>query len=81
MAEVLIPFLREQLSMLFNQLVKLAQFPATKPVIDSEPNGLQPKLRVAFRLFDVNMSRFVTFVAEQEEPISTAAKDGWRTAS
>ncbi len=62
--------------MLRDQLDQRRQFRTPEPNVGSQRHGRQPELRVALGLFNVNVRRFLTFVAEEEEPEPSDVEDG-----
>ncbi len=52
-----------------NQIVKVAEFGATKAAGFSEQDWSEPKLGVTFGLLDVNVMRLCTLTTKEEETI------------
>jgi hypothetical protein len=61
--------------MFFNDRIKLAQFWAAKSARFGELDRIQPEFCVTFRLFHVDVTRFVPFATEEEKPITSDAKN------
>jgi len=69
LAKVLIPSHNKRFTMLLNQIVKFAEFGATKAAGFSERDWREPKLGIPLGLLHVNMMRLYTLTAEEEKPI------------
>ena len=65
--------------MLRDKLDQRRQFRTPKANVGGQRHGRQPELRVALGLFNVNVRRLLTLVAEEEEPETSNVEDGWHT--
>ena len=60
-----------------NNRVQFAEFRSMKPTRFDQFNRVEPELCVTLRLLYVNVSRFVTFAAEEEKPKAADPKNFW----
>ena len=71
------PFLQEKLLVLCNYLVQPVQFFWTEPQVSRKLNRFEPKLGRKIGPIDVNVSRFIWFVAVVIEPTWTYPQNSW----
>jgi hypothetical protein len=69
LAKVLIPLQDKRFTMPLNQIVKVAEFGATKAAGFCERDWHEPKLSVTLGLLDVNVMRLCTLTTEEEKAI------------
>jgi hypothetical protein len=67
---MLIPSLLERLPVFLHQPQEFCQLVAAEPTITRQPRRVEPELRIALRLLNVNVRRLIAFAAEEEEPIT-----------
>jgi hypothetical protein len=79
--EVGIPFLQEQLPILFHEVANCRQLVAPKPAIRGQRDRFEPELGVPSSLCDVNVSRLAVLETVKEEPIIADAQQRWRDMS
>jgi hypothetical protein len=69
--KVLMPFLQEELPLFYNDLPDRSHLMPTKTPHVSHRYWLQPKLRIASTVSDVDVRRLAPLHTEEEEPIPT----------
>ena len=69
-AKVLIPFLQQNIPILFDNLLDFRQLTATEATRLHQRYRAEPELSKFFSLLDVNMRRLMPFQAEEEKSIS-----------
>jgi hypothetical protein len=77
LAKVLIPSEDKLLTVLRNERVKLAPLRSSKTARFCQGHRFQPKLRVAFRLFNVDVTWLSSFSAEKKEPKAANPQNLW----
>jgi hypothetical protein len=65
------PFLQEEIPVLYNDLTNLSKLVAAKTPIARQTHRLQPELRVSTRVSHMYVRRLATLQAEKEESVST----------
>lgn len=63
--------------MFLNEPSQLAQLVAAEAPSISQQNRREPELRLAFRLFDMDMRWLAILATPEVEPIAGNAQDGW----
>ena len=63
--------------MLTNKATDFVQFTGVKPIIRCELRGVKAEFGFVLPCLNVDVGRFIGFVAEKVKPIATDAEDGW----
>jgi hypothetical protein len=75
------PRLQKHLAVLRRQCLHAGQLVRREYGRRRQRDRLQPELRELFTVLNMDVSRFVPFVAEEEEPLPLDPENGWRHAT
>jgi hypothetical protein len=68
------PCLEESSPVPHNNLMQFQDFVRPEAMISGQSDRFEPELCIPFRLLNVDMRRFSSFIAEEEKPISSNSK-------